>query len=55
MGGREAAGPRNPRFRVAPGALTRAVEDLTLLSTAEDLVVDSDGHVMALARVVARK
>jgi 2-polyprenyl-3-methyl-5-hydroxy-6-metoxy-1,4-benzoquinol methylase len=51
----DVAGPRNPRFRVAPGTLTRAVEDLTLVSTAEDLVTDSDGCTVALARVVARK
>ena len=47
------AGPENPRFRVAPGALRAAVEGLEILFYEEGSGLNSDGELMATARVVA--
>ena len=49
------AGPGNPRFRVAPGALRGALEDLEILFYEEGPGTNSDGEPMASARVVARR
>ena len=48
------AGPRNPRFRVAPGELRSACAVLELLHYHEGLVTDPDGRRVALAQVVGR-
>ena len=47
------AGPENPRFRVAPGALREALRDLEVLFYEEGSSVNSDGEPMASARIVA--
>jgi SAM-dependent methyltransferase len=49
------AGPENPRFRVAPGALREAVDGLEILLYEESIGINDDGEPMASARVVARK
>lgn len=49
------AGPENPRFRVAPGALREAVKGLEILLYDEGTSINSDGEPMASARVVARR
>lgn len=51
----EVTGPRNPRFRVAPGALRAAAAGLEVIEYREGLVTDPDGRVAALAQLVARK
>ena len=51
----DCAGPENPRFRVAAGALHEAVSDLEVLFYEEGPGVNSDGEPMASARVVARR
>lgn len=51
----ELAGPGNPRFRVAPGALREAVRGLEILLYEEIVAINTDGEPMASARVVARK
>ena len=48
------AGPRNPRFRVAPGELRKAGSALELLHYHEGLVTDPDGRIVALAQLVGR-
>lgn len=48
------AGPRNPKFRVEPGALRAALGALDIIHETEGLVTDPDGTQMALARLVAR-
>lgn len=49
------AGPRSPRFRVAPGELRRAGAALELLHYNEGLVTDPDGRTVALAQLVGRR
>jgi len=49
------AGPENPRFRVAPGALRDAVSRLEIVHYEESVGVDTDGQPLASARAVARK
>ena len=49
------AGPENPRFRVAPGALRAAVGNLEVLFYEEGTGTNSDGEPMASARIVARR
>ena len=51
----QVAGPGNPRFRVAPGELQRALVGLQVVSAEESVVTDPDGARVALARVVARR
>ena len=51
----DVAGPENPLFRVAPGALRDAVSGLEILLYEEIESVNTDGEPMASARVVARK
>ena len=48
------AGPRSPRFRVAPGELRQAGSVLELLHYREGLVSDPDGRTVALAQLVGR-
>ena len=48
------AGPRSPRFRVAPGELRRAAAGFELLYCNEGLVSDPDGCTVALAQLVGR-
>lgn len=48
------AGPRSPRFRVAPGELRKAGSALELLHYHEGLVTDPDGRTVALAQLVGR-
>jgi tellurite methyltransferase len=47
-------GPRDPAFRVAPGALTRILAGLELRESREGLETDPDGRNVALARLLAR-
>ena len=49
------AGPRSPRFRVAPGELRKAGAALELLHYHEGLVTDPDGRTVALAQLVGRQ
>lgn len=53
---REVAGPRNPDFRVAPGALCRAAGEagLAIEEYREVHTKDPDGEPVALARLLAR-
>ena len=50
----EVAGPKNPRFRVAPGALRRAAAGLDIIDYREGVVTDPDGRRVALAQLVGR-
>jgi SAM-dependent methyltransferase len=52
---REIIGPANPDFRVAPGALRKAVASLDLLLYQEGVEPIPEGGQVASARVVARK
>lgn len=49
------AGPRDPAFRVAPGALRDAAGRLDILDYSEEVVEDPDGRTVALARLAARQ
>ena len=49
------AGPRSPRFRVAPGELRRAAAAFELLYYNEGLQADPDGRTVALAQLVGRR
>ena len=51
---RTVAGPRSPRFRVAPGELRKTGSALKLLHYHEGLVTDPDGRTVALAQLVGR-
>lgn len=51
----EVIGPRNPKFRVAPGALRNLAESLEVVHDYEGHVDEPDGRVAALAQLVARK
>ena len=48
------AGPRSPRFRVAPGELRKAGSALELLNYHEGLVTDPDGRIVSLAQLVGQ-
>ena len=48
------AGPRSPRFRVAPGELRKAGSAVELLHYHEGLVTDPDSRTVALAQLVGR-
>ena len=49
----DVVGPRNPRFRVEPGALRKAAEGLRVEVEEEGLFQDPDGETAALARLLA--
>ena len=49
------AGPRSPRFRVAPGELRSAAGAFELLHYNEGFVADPDGRTVALAQLVGRR
>lgn len=49
----DVVGPRNPRFRVAPGALRAAAEGFAIVEYREGVVDEIDGRVAALAQLVA--
>ncbi len=49
------AGPQDPAFRVAPGALRAAAAHLDILGYCEEIVEDPDGRTVALARLSARQ
>jgi SAM-dependent methyltransferase len=51
----DVVGPRNPRFRVAPGALRAAAEGFAIVEYREGCVGEIDGRVAALAQLIARK
>ena len=51
----DVVGPSNPRFRVAPGALRKAVAPLEIVEDREGIVEEVDGRIAALAQVIARK
>ena len=51
----EVVGPKNPRFRVAPGALRDAAGGLEILEYRESIVMDPDQRPAALARLLARR
>ena len=48
-------GPRNPAFRVPPGALSKLARGLDVAHHEEGLFTEPDGVVAALARLVARR
>ena len=52
---RPVAGPQDPAFRVAPGALRDTAGTLDILGYAEQIVEDPDGRTVALARLAARQ
>ena len=49
------AGPQDPAFRVAPGALRGAAGHLDILACSEEIAQDPDGRTVALARIAARQ
>lgn len=51
----EVTGPRNPDFRVAPGALRRLCRELQPLYEFEGLLTDPDQRPVALVQLVAQK
>jgi len=51
----DVVGPRNPQFRVAPGALRVAAAGLEIIAYLEGTLNDPDGRPAALAQLVARK
>ena len=51
----DVAGPRNPAFRVAPGALRRAARSLHVIDSFEGEVSDPDGRPAMVARLFARR
>ena len=51
----DVVGPKNPNFRVPPGALLGAAEAFEVISYREGIVEDPDGRPSALAQLVARK
>ncbi len=51
----DVVGPRDPRFRVPPGALRRAAAGLEIIHYREGEVEDPDRRPAALAQLVARK
>ena len=51
----EVIGPRNPQFRVAPGALREAAEGLRIMACREGIVDEPDGRTAALAQLIACK
>jgi SAM-dependent methyltransferase len=53
--GAEVVGPKNPQFRVEPGALRAAAAGVEILHDSEGIVEDPDGRRAALARLVARR
>ena len=48
------AGPRNPGYRVSPGAFRGAATGLEIVDYREGMVTDRDGRPAALAQLVAR-
>ena len=48
------AGPSDPAFRVAPGALRRLAANLAIERYEEGVLTDPDARVVALARLLAR-
>ena len=52
---RPVAGPQDPAFRVAPGALRDAAGHLELLGYSEEITEDPDGRAVALARLAGRQ
>ena len=52
---REVAGPKDPAFRVAPGALKDAAGQLDIVGYSEEVMEDPDGRTVALARLAARQ
>lgn len=51
----ELAGPKNPNYRVAPGALTQALSSFECMHSYEGLVHDPLGELSALAQFIGRK
>ncbi len=51
----DVVGPKNPNFRVPPGALLDAAAAFEVISYREGIVEDPDGRPSALAQLVARK
>lgn len=49
------SGPKNPAYRVAPGALAQAVSDLHIHTLEEELYQDGSGAPRAVARLVAQR
>lgn len=50
----EVIGPRNPKYRVAPGVLRDAAAGLDIIAYREGIVNDPEGRAAALAQLVAR-
>lgn len=51
----DVVGPRNPRFRVAPGALREAATGLNIMAYREGIIDQFDGRTAALAQLIACK
>ena len=51
----DVAGPRNPRFRVVPGALREAAQGVEVVESFEGETDDPDGRPVVLARMLARR
>ena len=48
-------GPQNPKFRVQPGELEKALSTMEIEFSEEKVLTDPDGRRVALARIVAHK
>ena len=48
-------GPRNPSYRVSPGAFREAATGLEIIDYREGTVTDRDGRPVALAQLIARR
>ena len=50
----DVVGPRDPNFRVAPGALKEALVGLQIHHYSESIIIEPNGDKAALARIVAQ-
>ena len=48
-------GPKNPNFRVAPGALKDALSELNILHYSESIITEPNGDKAAVARILAQR
>jgi len=51
----DVVGPRNPDFRLAPGALRKLVSGLHIVFEHEGLIEDPDGRRAALTQIIAER
>lgn len=51
----EVAGPKNPDYRIEPGAISRTLSTLETLYSFEGLVTDPSGELSAIAQFIGKK